>query len=267
MLSVKEASVAIRRASQTDHPVAVQRATSDADTDHPAHAMGADVLAATEAAAAPLVSTAPAPTAAAPAKRSKHSAKTHKKHQKKKKKTHKSSVSKRRKLLAERTAPRMPDKRVRKKHRFHPGTVALREIRKMQKSTVPCIRYAPFRRLIQEIIQDCATTNGARLTRGAVESLREAAETLAIDRLTTANTLAIAAGRQTIYGRDLRAASVLDVTTEQARKAANMYGMPKAAAPAAAANYATTVAANVMGHAGTTMHSVRLATARTGTDQ
>jgi histone H3 len=45
------------------------------------------------------------------------------------------------------TAPKKP-------HRFRPGTVALREIRKYQKSTELLIRKRPFQRLVREIAQD-----------------------------------------------------------------------------------------------------------------
>ena len=40
-----------------------------------------------------------------------------------------------------------------KKHRFRPGTVALREIRRYQKSTELLIRKLPFCRLVREISQ------------------------------------------------------------------------------------------------------------------
>ncbi len=43
---------------------------------------------------------------------------------------------------------------VKKPHRFRPGTVALREIRKYQKSTELLIRKLPFQRLVREIAQD-----------------------------------------------------------------------------------------------------------------
>ncbi|KAJ7836956.1 hypothetical protein B0H13DRAFT_2106320 [Mycena leptocephala] len=41
-----------------------------------------------------------------------------------------------------------------KTHRFRPGTVALREIRRYQKSTNNLIRRLPFQRLVREIAQD-----------------------------------------------------------------------------------------------------------------
>ena len=40
---------------------------------------------------------------------------------------------------------------VKKPHRYRPGTVALREIRKYQKSTELLIRKLPFQRLVREI--------------------------------------------------------------------------------------------------------------------
>ena len=43
---------------------------------------------------------------------------------------------------------------VKKPHRFRPGTVALREIRRYQKSTELLIRKLPFQRLVRAIAQD-----------------------------------------------------------------------------------------------------------------
>jgi histone H3 len=43
---------------------------------------------------------------------------------------------------------------VKKPHRFRPGTVALREIRKYQKSTDLLLRKLPFQRLVREVSQD-----------------------------------------------------------------------------------------------------------------
>ncbi len=53
---------------------------------------------------------------------------------------------------ARKTAP--ADGGVKKPHRFRPGTVALREIRKYQKSTELLIRKLPFQRLVREIAAD-----------------------------------------------------------------------------------------------------------------
>ena len=43
---------------------------------------------------------------------------------------------------------------VKKPHRFRPGTVALREIRKYQKSTDLLLRKLPFQRLVREIAHE-----------------------------------------------------------------------------------------------------------------
>jgi len=41
-----------------------------------------------------------------------------------------------------------------RRHRYRPGTVALREIRRYQKSTELLIRKLPFQRLVKEVAQD-----------------------------------------------------------------------------------------------------------------
>ena len=46
---------------------------------------------------------------------------------------------------------------VKKPHRYRPGTVALREIRRFQKSTELLIRKLPFQRLCKEITQEFRT--------------------------------------------------------------------------------------------------------------
>ena len=52
-----------------------------------------------------------------------------------------------------RRAQGRPATGVKKPHRYRPGTVALREIRKYQKSTELLIRKLPFSRLVREIAQ------------------------------------------------------------------------------------------------------------------
>ena len=63
---------------------------------------------------------------------------------------------------------------VKTKKRFKPGTVALREIRKYQKSTELLIRKLPFQRLVREIAQDFKTE--LRFQSRAVYALQEASE-------------------------------------------------------------------------------------------
>ncbi|XP_012461532.1 uncharacterized protein LOC105781545 [Gossypium raimondii] len=57
-----------------------------------------------------------------------------------------------RKKAARKSAPTTGG--VKKHHRYRPGTVALREIQKYQKSTELLIRKLPFQRLVREIAQD-----------------------------------------------------------------------------------------------------------------
>jgi len=64
---------------------------------------------------------------------------------------------------------------VKKPHRFRAGTVALREIRKYQKSTELLIRKLTFQRLVREIAQDFKTD--LRFQSNAVSAPQEAAET------------------------------------------------------------------------------------------
>src|SRR5258708_5297185 len=63
---------------------------------------------------------------------------------------------------------------VKKPHRYRPGTVALREIRRYQKSTELLIRKLPFQRLVREVAQDYKTD--LRFQSSAVMALQEASE-------------------------------------------------------------------------------------------
>jgi histone H3 len=63
---------------------------------------------------------------------------------------------------------------VKKPHRYKPGTVALREIRRYQKSTELLIRKLPFQRLVREIAQDFKTD--LRFQSSAIGALQEASE-------------------------------------------------------------------------------------------
>ena len=91
-----------------------------------------------------------------------------------------------------------------KPHRFRPGTVALREIRRYQKSTELLIRKAPFRRLIREITQDFKSD--ARITAQAFAALQEAAEAYLVGLFEDTNLCAIHAKRVTIMPKDIQLA-------------------------------------------------------------
>jgi histone H3 len=93
---------------------------------------------------------------------------------------------------------------VKKPHRYRPGTVALREIRRYQKSTELLIRKLPFQRLVREIAQDFKTD--LRFQGSAVLALQEASEAYLVGLFEDGNVCAIHAKRVTIFPRDLQLA-------------------------------------------------------------
>ena len=92
----------------------------------------------------------------------------------------------------------------RKPRRYRPGTVALREIRRYQKSTDLLIRKAPFLRLVREIAQ--GMRRDLRFQSTAVLALQEACEAFLIGLFEDTNLCAIHAKRVTIMPRDLQLA-------------------------------------------------------------
>jgi len=88
-----------------------------------------------------------------------------------------------------------------KKHRFRPGTVALREIRKYQKSTDLLIRKAPFQRLVREVAQDFK--QDLRFQSQAVLALQESAEAYLVGLYEDSNCCAIHAKRVTVMPKDM----------------------------------------------------------------
>ena len=93
---------------------------------------------------------------------------------------------------------------IKKPHRFRPGTVALREIRRYQKSTELLLRKLPFQRLVREIAQDFKTD--LRFQSSAVMALQEACEAYLVGVFEDTNLCAIHAKRVTIMTRDLQLA-------------------------------------------------------------
>ena len=82
---------------------------------------------------------------------------------------------------------------VKKPHRYWPGTVALREIRRYQKSTELLIRKLPFQRLVREITQS-----------SAIMALQEAPEAYLVGLFEDTNLCAIHAKRVTIMPKDIQ---------------------------------------------------------------
>ncbi|KAL1278531.1 hypothetical protein QQF64_025204 [Cirrhinus molitorella] len=94
--------------------------------------------------------------------------------------------------------------RPRKPHRYRPGTVALREIRRYQKSTELLIRKLPFQRLVREIAQDFKTD--LRFQSAAIGALQEASEAYLVGLFEDTNLCAIHAKRVTIMPKDIQLA-------------------------------------------------------------
>lgn len=91
-----------------------------------------------------------------------------------------------------------------KPRRYRPGTVALREIRKYQKSTELLIRKLPFQRLVREIAQDFKTD--LRFQTSAVWALQEAGEAYLVSLFEDTNLCAIHGKRVTIMPKDMQIA-------------------------------------------------------------
>jgi len=93
---------------------------------------------------------------------------------------------------------------VKKPHRYRPGTVALRDIRKYQKGTELLIKKLPFQRLVREIAQGFRPD--FRFQSAAVSALQEAAEAHLIGVFEDTNLCAIHAKRVTIMPKDMQLA-------------------------------------------------------------
>jgi histone H3 len=91
---------------------------------------------------------------------------------------------------------------VRKPHRYRPGTVALRQIRKYQKSTELLLRKIPFQRLVREVAQDFKSD--LRFQSSAMLAVQEATEAYLVRLFEDTNLCAIHAKRVTIFPKDVQ---------------------------------------------------------------
>lgn len=96
---------------------------------------------------------------------------------------------------------------IKKPHRFKPGTVALREIRKYQKSTDFLIRKLPFQRLVREVANDCRSD--MRFQSSALAAIQEAAESYLVGLFEDANLCSLHAHRVTLMPKDIKLAKRL----------------------------------------------------------
>ncbi|KAJ3669001.1 hypothetical protein LUZ60_010951 [Juncus effusus] len=93
----------------------------------------------------------------------------------------------------------------RKKHRYRPGTVALMEIRRLQKSVDMLIPRAPFIRLVKELT-GYFSIEVNRWTPEAIQCIQEAAEYFVVQVMNEANLCAIHAKRVTLMKKDIELA-------------------------------------------------------------
>ena len=112
---------------------------------------------------------------------------------------------------AKKSGMKAPKGGVKKPHRFRPGTVALKEIWRYQKSTELLIRKLPFQRLVREIAGDhkvitsplCGKIKFQSL---AIKVLQEASEAYIVGLFEDTNLCAIHTKRVTIMPKDIQLA-------------------------------------------------------------
>ena len=105
---------------------------------------------------------------------------------------------------AKKAAKKVLGKEATKKRRQHPGTVALTEIKLMQRSTDLLLRKAPFQSIVREIAQ--ASKTDLRFQSNAIAALQEAAEAYLVGLFEDTNLCAIHAKRVTIMPKDMQLA-------------------------------------------------------------
>ena len=93
---------------------------------------------------------------------------------------------------------------VKKPHRFRPGTVALREIRKHQKSTELLLPRLPFQRLVRAAA--AKHKKDLRFRASALLALQEASEAYLVSLFEDSNLCVLHAKRVTVMMRDIQLA-------------------------------------------------------------
>lgn len=92
--------------------------------------------------------------------------------------------------------------------RYKPGTAALKEIRRYQKSTDLLVAKLPFARLVREVAFNVApvSMHGMRWQSQAIQALQEAAEAFLVHLFEDTNLCALHAKRVTIMQKDIQLA-------------------------------------------------------------
>ena len=103
-------------------------------------------------------------------------------------------------MIKERVHPSM-----KKGRRYHPGTLALREIKTQQKSVGLLIPKRPFKRTVREFFQDYKS--GLRIAGDSLEvALQEVSESLITKLVSDAQMCSIHAGRIMVTKKDMQLA-------------------------------------------------------------
>ena len=113
--------------------------------------------------------------------------------------------------MAKKGGQKAPKGGVKKRYRYRPGTVALKQIRQYQKSTELLIRKLPFQRLVREIASDSEVIKSplcgkVRFQSAAIMALQEATEAYLVGLFEDSNLCAIHARRVTIMPKDIQLA-------------------------------------------------------------
>ena len=96
-----------------------------------------------------------------------------------------------------------PKGKIRKTRRFRPGTIALRQIKRYQKSTELLIRKLPFQRLVREITYEMRD-NSWRFRPQALLAIQEASENFLVNMFDQCNHIAIHGKRTTLLVKDIK---------------------------------------------------------------
>ena len=113
--------------------------------------------------------------------------------------------------MTKKAGQQAPKGGVKKRYRYRPGTVALKQIRQYQKSTELLIRKLPFQRLVREIASDDEVIKSplcgkVRFQSAAIMALQEATEAYLVGLFEDSNLCAIHARRVTIMPKDIQLA-------------------------------------------------------------
>ena len=113
--------------------------------------------------------------------------------------------------MAKKGGQKAPKGGVKKRYRYRPGTVALKQIRQYQKTTELLIRKLPFQRLVREIASDSEVIKSplcgkVRFQSAAIMALQEATEAYLVGLFEDSNLCAIHARRVTIMPKDIQLA-------------------------------------------------------------